>query len=145
MKASKNVTSPFLSFLVNLSFEKGTFPSALRKAKVIPDHKDNSRLDENNYRPISLLIVWSKVYERTMYNRIYAYMEKFALWYSKQFGFRSKHSTIEAVVELTEKIRLKNSFKEAYSFFLDSRKTFDTLDHEILLTKLDAYGLRGNC
>ena len=145
VKASKNVTSLFLSFLVNLSFEKGIFPSALRKAKVIPVHKDNSRLDENNYRPISLLIVWSKVYERTMYNRIYAYMEKFALLYSKQFGFRSKHSTIEAVVELTEKIRLKNSFKEAYSFFLDLRKAFDTLDHEILLTKLDAYGIRGNC
>ena len=57
VKASKNVTSPFLSFLVNLSFEKGIFPSALRKAKVIPVHKNNSRLDENYYRPISLLIV----------------------------------------------------------------------------------------
>ena len=103
VKASKKVTSPFLSFLVNLSFEKGIFPSALRKAKVIPVHKDNSRLDENNYRLISLLIVWSQVYERTMYNRIYAYMKKFALLYSKKFGFKSKHCTIEAFVELTEK------------------------------------------
>ena len=145
VKASKNVTSPFLSFLVNLSFEKGIFPSVLRKAKVIRVHKDNSRLDENNYRPISLPILWSKVYERTMYNRIYAYMEKFALWYSKQFGFRSKHSTIEAVVELTEKIRLKTRLRRLIVFFLDSRKAFDTLAHEILLTKLDAYGLCGNC
>ena len=72
-------------------------------------------------------------------------MEKFASLYSKQFGFRSKHSTIEAVVELTEKIRLKSLFKEAYSFFLDLRKAFNTLDHEILLTKFDAYGIRGNC
>ena len=145
VKASKNITAPFLSFLVNLSFEKGTFCSALRKSKVIPVHKDNSRLDENRYRPISLLIVWNKVYERTMYNQIYTYMEKFASLYSKQFGFRSKASTIEAVVELTEKIRLKSLFKEAYSFFLDLRKAFDALDYEILLTKLDAYGIRGNC
>ena len=72
VKTSAKVVAPYLSFLINLSFAKGVFPKELCKAKVLPLHKDGSKHDENNYRPISLLIVWNKIYERIMYNRIYS-------------------------------------------------------------------------
>ena len=145
VKTSAKVVAPYLSFLINLSFTKGVFPKELCKAKVLPLHKDGSKLDENNYRPISLLIVWSKIYEPVMYNRIYSYLENFFLFYAKQFGFRNKHSTIDALAELTERIRMYPSSNEIFSFFLDLKKAFDTIDHNILLYKLDMYGFRGNC
>ena len=80
VKTSAKVVAPYLSFLINWSFTKGVFPKELCKARVLPLHKDGSKLDEKNYRPISLLIVWSKMYERIMYNRIYSYLENFFLF-----------------------------------------------------------------
>ena len=80
-----------------------------------------------------------------MYNRIYSYLENFSLFYAKQFGFCHKHSAIDALVELTERIRMYPSSNEYFSFFLDLKKVFDTIDHNILLYKLDMYGFWGNC
>ena len=91
----------------------------LKKAKVIPLHKDGLKLDENNYRRISLLIVWSKIIERALFIRIYAYMEYHNLFFNKQLGFRTKHSTIDALVELIENIRLNCQNVKAISFYLD--------------------------
>ena len=82
-------------------------------------------------------MVLSKIYERAMFTRIYEYMENFNLLYSKQFGFRKKHSTIDALAELTEKIR--RSKVETVNFFLDLKNAFDTLDHQILLNKMELY------
>ena len=134
VKTSKNETVEILTYLINRSFDEGIFPVSLKKAKVIPLHKDGSKTDVNNYRPISLLTVWSKIFERVMYNRMYNYMEHFSLFYKKQFGFRSKHSTIDALVELTEKLRCSKQ-KDKFTFFLDLKKAFDTLDHDVLLQK----------
>ena len=80
VKTSKNETVEILTYLINRSFNEGIFPVSLKKAKVIPLHKDGSKTDVNNYRPISLLTVWSKIFERVMYNRIYNYMEHFSLF-----------------------------------------------------------------
>ena len=143
VKLSSNVTIPYLTQIINLSFEEGIFPDDLKKAKVIPLHNDGSKLDENNYRPISLLIVWSKIIERALFIRIYAYMEYHNLFFNRQFGFRTKHSTIDALVELVEKIRINCRNVKAISFYLDLKKAFDTIEHDILLKKLENTGIRG--
>ena len=94
-------------------------------------------------RPISLLIVWSKIIERALFIRIYAYMEYPNLLFNKQFGFRAKHSTIDALVEIVEKIRLNCQNVKAISFFLDLKKAFDTIEHDILVKKIENTGIRG--
>ena len=144
VKASKKEVVKVLTYLINRSFDEGAFPNSLKKAKVIPLHKEGPKTDENNYRPISLLTVWSKIFERVMYNRMYNFLEHFSLLYSKQFGFRAKHSTIDALVELTEKLRY-SKYQKKMTFFLDLKKAFDTLDHNVLLDKIEKYGIRGNC
>ena len=144
VKVSSPVTVRYLTFLINLSMNKGEFPKELKKGKVIPMHKNGSKLDENNYRPIFLLNVWSKIYEKVVYKRVYSYLEKFSLLYCKQFGFRTKHSTVDALVEFTEKVRFNRSTNEVRTFFLDLSKAFDTIDHNLLIRKLDNYGIRGN-
>ncbi len=125
---------PFLTVLINQSFRQGKFPDALKKAKISPIHKSGSKLDENNYRPIALRTVWSKVFERIMYNRVYYYFQMFDLFYDKQFGFRKKHSCIDALAEMTERLRHDQN-RSSMNFFLDLKKAFDTLDLEILLKK----------
>ena len=105
LKTFKNFFSLWLSKLVNLCFVTGTFPELLKLAKVQPLHKKDSKLNYLNYRPISLLSVFSKIYEKLIYTRIYSYLDRNKLIYSKQFGFRSKYSTNHAIISLTEHIR----------------------------------------
>ena len=143
VKLSAPATIPYLASLINNSFIQGIFSDRLKRAKVIPMHKSGSRVVENNYRPISLLIVWSKIFERAMHTRIYNYLEKISLIYCRQFGFRSKHSTVDALVDFTEKMRSHGN-KSIISFFYDLKKAFDTIEHNILLQKLESYGIRGN-
>ena len=87
-KAISFAIVPFLKKLIELSFKVGCFPTALVQAVVYPLYKAGSKLDVSNYRPISLLVTWSKVFERAMYNRVYCYLEANSLIYIKQFGFQ---------------------------------------------------------
>lgn len=145
LKAFKGFFSYWLSKLINLCFETGEFPSILKIAKVIPLHKKESVLNFLNYRPISLLSVFSKIYEKTMYVRIYSYLEKYNMIYSKQFGFRGNHSVNHAIISFTEHIRsLLDKGEFVCGIFVDLEKAFDTVHHDILCEKLKFYGLRGN-
>ena len=144
LKTFKNFFSYWLSKLVNICFERGEFPDLLKTAKVIPLHKKDSKLDHLNYRPISLLSVFSKIYEKLIYLRIYSYLEKNNLIYTRQFGFRGGYSTNHAIISITEYIReLLDKGETVCGVFVDLEKAFDTVHHDILCEKLEFYGLRG--
>ena len=121
-----------LSIIFNLSFSTGQYPDLLKIAKTIPIHKKDSRLLVSNYRPISLLSNINKILEKLMFNRIYNFHEKYKCIYKLQFGFRSKHSTNHALIEITESIRkVLDEGKFACGVFVDFQKAFDTVNHEI--------------
>ena len=144
LKLLSNDISTQFAELFNLSFSEGVFPSILKTCKVIPIYKKDSQLNCSNYRPISLLSNIDKILERIMYNRLYKFLETNNLIYSLQFGFRQKHSTSHALIHLTDKIREqldKGNF--ACGIFVDFQKAFDTVDHQILIQKLNYYGIRG--
>ena len=130
--------------IINNSFMTGIFPDALKIVKVIPIHKGNSTDDVNNYRPISLLSVFDKIIEKLMHKRLYKFLEDNQILYENQFGFRKQNSTVHALIQITEQIRqsIENG-KYGCGIFIDLRKAFDTVNHDILLKKLEHYGVRG--
>ena len=98
----------------------------------------------NNYHPISLLSVFSKILERLMYNRLLKFINKHNFINKFQFGFRNKHSTFMALIILLENlIKALDDGNCAVGIFLDFQKAFDTIDHFILLDKLHIYGIYG--
>ena len=122
-----------LSKIINLCFETGLFPTCLKTANVIPVHKKESKLNINNYRPISLLSNIGKMIEKLMYIRLYSFLNNSNTLYQLQFGFRNNHSTNHALIQITEDIREaidSNNF--ACGVFIDLQKAFDTVEHSIL-------------
>ena len=130
--------------ICNMSFNEGIFPHQLKTAKIIPLFKANDPMKFNNYRPISLLPVLSKIFEKLMYTRLIKFINKFKLLHKLQFGFREGHSTCMALMILLDKItHALDNGNYAIGIFLDFRKAFDTVNHNILISKLYTYGVRG--
>jgi hypothetical protein len=130
--------------IINKSFSEGVFPDQLKIAKVIPIYKKNERDICGNYRPISLLSCFDKVIEKLMHKRLYSFLHKHDILYPYQFGFREGHSTSLALTEIMEKIHEHlDTGDSVIGIYLDLTKAFDTVQHDILLSKLSHYGVRG--
>ena len=133
-----------LVLIFNKSLTQGVVPKELKIAKVIPLFKSGNKELLINYRPISLLPCLSKVFERIIYNRILEFVEKYNIICSEQFGFRKNHGPNMALnVLVNSVVSAKEEGKAVVGVFLDLRKAFDTLNHDVLLRKLYNYGIRG--
>ena len=133
-----------LSIIFNISLSTGVYPDILKLSQILPIYKKDSKMEKCNYRPISLLSNINKIFEKLMYKRLYHFFESNKTIYSLQFGFRSKHSTRHALIEITEKIRcVLDKGETACGIFIDLQKAFDTVNHNILVNKLEYYGVRG--
>ena len=97
--------SPLISSLINDFFLCGVFPSKLKLAKVTPVFKKGSRQDKDNYRPTSVLSIFSKIFEKAKFKRLYGYLESCNILYPLQFGLRQKCSTNHALIQITESVR----------------------------------------
>ena len=134
-----------LTFLVNQSIQQGVFPAELKIARIIPLYKGDDKQLIHNYRPISILPFFSKVFEKIVHKYIVEFLDDNNIVYEYQFGFRKHHSTSHALIALVERvIKSLDTGKYVVGVFLDLKKAFDTVDHSILLRKLEKYGIRGN-
>ena len=132
-----------LFMIFHSSFNEGIFPEQLKVAKVSPIFKVGNIEEIGNYRPISVLPIFSKVLERIMYNRTYQYFKENDMFFPKQFGFQVNNSTHHAILNLTDDIL--TSFEKGQftlGVFIDLSKVFDTVNQSILLHELELYGIK---
>ena len=138
--------APILAHLVNMSQKTGIFPEGGKIARVIPVYKKKgSKNLFGNYRPISLLPVFSKTIERLIYNKLFEFLVRYSILFETQYGFRSGRNTNHATLDFIQSIEEAfESNQYAISIFCNLSKAFDTLNNEILLQKHEHYGIRGN-
>ena len=133
-----------LKYLFDPSLQSGVFPDLMKIAIVSPVFKTGDTADISNYRPISVLLCFSKILEHVMYSRLYKNLTDQKILNSQQFGFRKGHSREHAIAQLVDQI-YKPFETDNYTIGISVglSKALDTVDHTILLKKLEIYGITG--
>ena len=145
IKMSAGITSPYLSHYFSKFMQNGIFPRCLKNGNITPVLKRGNPQLLENYRPISTLSCFGKIFEKVIYKRLYSFFTSNQLINENQFGFRSKHSTSHAVNYSLDKIVSETEKqKHVLGIFIDLSKAFDTICHNKLTYKLEHYGIRGN-
>ena len=143
LKLTVGVITNALTDCINCAIDDGTFPNSLKCADIIPIHKKDDKLDKSNYRPVSLLPIISKVYEKLILDQIASFFNsKFS---SLLGGFRKKYSTQHSLFNLLQNWQKYLDKSEIIgTILMDLSKAYDVLSHELLIAKLEAYGFSLN-
>jgi len=143
-KHLSELLSPVIADLFNMSIRSGIFPQCLKLARVVPVFKGGDSKYVGNYRPISILSTMSKIFEKLMYGKLMSFLSNTRVLSSHQYGFREGRSTSEAILEFLQHTYASLDAKKLeIGVFLDFAKAFDTVNHGVLLSKLDHIGIRG--
>ena len=141
IKPHKDIFSYFIHHNFNNPVYSSVFPSEMKKADIIPIHKKKSKFDIENYRPVSILPVLSKIYERCMFDQMYSYFNQ--ILSKHQCGFRQGHSTQHSLLLMVEKLKKSLDNSGVGGMLLtDLSKAFDCLRHDLLIAKLAAYSFQ---
>ena len=142
LKIAADILSPLLSKIFNRSLSKGIYPSDWKMAKVLPVTINGEKCDRSNYRPICIISAVAKVFGKIVYNQFYSYLSNNNLLSNYQSGFRATYRTVISLLQSTNNwcINIDKGLLNGV-IFIDLKKAFDTIDHEILLHKLKSFGL----
>lgn len=144
IKQSMFLIAEPLTHVLNLSLMQGSFPEILKKSVVRPLYKKGDRSEMSNYRPVTLIPIFSKIYEKIMYNRLIQFLESKNVLDDQQHGFRKSRCTSLATFKLMKSVLTAiDEHIPVTVLFMDMSKAFDFVSHERLLTKVYRYGIRG--